>query len=255
MNPSRDPARTLAMLWGVEVGASRGPRPSRTVDEIGAAAVALADADGVAGLSMRRLASALGVGTMSLYTYVQNKDDLVDLVVDRAYAEMYSDDVVPGDTWRDRLLAVGWENWRLLMSHPWLLDVDLSRPVLGPGETRRYDLELGAGEEAGLSDVALDAAVTLVVSTATHAVRRQREAEQVRALGGQTDEAWWERNAALLALVGERSTYARAARVGAAVGEAQAAGWSATAELEFGLTRVVDGIGAHLSVPAPTSGR
>lgn len=244
------------MLWGVESAASRGPRASRTVEEIGAAAVTLADAEGVQGLSMRRLASTLGVGTMSLYTYVQNKDDLVDLVVDLAYAETYADDVVPGVGWHDRLVTVGWENWRLLTRHPWLLDVDLARPVLGPGETRKYDLELGAAEGAGLSDVALDAAVTLVISTAANAARRLREAEEVRALGGQTDEAWWERNAALLATVGELSTYTRAARVGAAVGEAHASGWSATAELEFGLTRVVDGIGVSVGVtsPGPTYG-
>lgn len=242
VNPSRDPARTLAMLWGVDGGTTRGPRPSRTIEEIGAAAVRLADDGGVQGLSMRRLAASLGVGTMSLYTYVQNKDDLVDLVVDRAYAETYVDDVVPGEGWREQLVAVGRENWRLLTTHPWLLDVDLSRPVLGPGETRKYDLELGAAEGTGLGDVALDATITLVVSTAASAARRLREAEQVRALGGQTDEAWWERNASLLATVAERSTYARAARVGAAVGEAQAAGAAPGADLEFGLARVVAGV-------------
>ncbi|WP_158614064.1 TetR/AcrR family transcriptional regulator [Cellulomonas sp. PhB143] len=246
-HPSRDPARTLGLLWGVDARRPpRGPRPSRTPDEIAAAAVALADDGGLAALSMRRLAQALGLGTMSLYTYVQNKDDLVDLAVDRAFARTYPEGRAAGASWDERLRAVGRENWTLLLRHPWLLDVDLARPVLGPGETRKYDIELGAVDGVGLDDLAMDATVTLVVSTAASAARRSREALRVREASSQTDDAWWSSNEQVLRAVGRKATYPRAGRVGRAVGEAHVEAWSGSAELAFGLDRVVDGVAAML---------
>lgn len=234
------------MLWGLETHAARGPRPVRTVDEVAVAALALADDGGLDAVSMRRLASALGIGTMTVYSSVQNREDLVDLIVDRAYGEIYPDGRVPGETWRERALAIARANADLCARHAWLLDVDLARPVLGPGETRKYDLELGALDGIGLDDVALDATVTLLVSHAASAARRAREASRVRRESGRTDEEWWAANAPILARIAELSVYEVAARVGTAVGEAQNSAFDADAELRFGVARIVDGIAALL---------
>lgn len=244
----RDPARTLAMLWGVDLPGARGPRPARSVDEVAAAATALADTDGaLADLSMRRVAAALGMGTMSLYTYVQNKDDLVDLVVDRAYGEVWADEPPAGTTWRERLRDVAARNVAMFARHPWLLDLDLARPVLGPGETAKYDAELGALEGAGLDDVALDATVSLVVSLAASAARRAREARRVDESTDGTDDGWWEDNAPVLEAVSRASTFDRAARVGAAVADLPPVHDVAAAELAFGLERVLDGLEVMLA--------
>ncbi|WP_265520330.1 TetR/AcrR family transcriptional regulator [Oerskovia flava] len=245
----RDPARTLALLWGVATPGARGPQQSRTPAEVARAAVGLADAGTLEALSMRRVAAALGLGTMSLYTYVQNKDDLVDLVVDHAYGELYPQGAVPGDTWPERLREVARANVALVERHPWLLDVDLARPVLGPGETRKYDLELRAVDDVGLGDVEMDATVTLVVSHALAAARRARAARLVAETSGQTDDEWWEANAPVLEAIADMSTYTVAARVGSAAGEAQQAPYSASAELEFGLGRIIAGIEALLAHP------
>lgn len=243
----RDPARTLAMLWGLDTSGARGPRPARSAEQVASAAVGLADAQGaLSGLSMRRVAEVLEVGTMSLYTYVQNKDDLVDLVVDRAYGEVYPGGAVPGERWQDRVRSVARANWDLFERHAWLLDVDLARPVLGPGETRKYDLELRALDGIGLDDVAMDATVTLVVSHAASAARRAREARRVHTETGQTDDEWWADNAPVLQAVAELSVYDVAGRVGSAVGEAQHGPYSPAAELEFGVERIVDGVAALL---------
>ena len=232
------------MLWGVDVASTRGPRLSRSVDDVARVAVGLADgAEGLTALSMRRVAAELGIGTMSLYTYVQNKDDLVDLVVDRVYQEMYESDAVVGATWPDRLRAVAAANRDLFERHPWLLDVDLARPVLGPGETRKYDLELRAVDGIGLDDVAMDATVTLVVNQATSSARRARAAHQVSETSGQTDDEWWSANAPILEAISDMSTYTVAARVGSIVGEVQQAPYSAAAELDFGIERIIDGVG------------
>ncbi len=238
----RDPARTLAMLWGVELPGRRGPRPACTVAQVAAAAIAVADEAGsLSVLSMRRVADQLGIGTMTLYTYVQNRADLIDLVVDTAYTEVYPTGSVEGAAWPDRVRAIAAVNAALFERHPWLLDIDLARPILGPGETRKYDLELRALDGIGLDDVAMDASVTLLVSHAANAARRSREARRVQSES--TDDEWWAANEPVFSAIVGLNAYRVAARVGAAVGEAQQAAYSPTAELGFGVERIVDGIG------------
>lgn len=86
-----DPARTLALLWGVsaeEKPGRRGPRQAKSPAEIAAAAIGIADAEGMDAVTMRRVAQALGVSPMALYTYVPGKAELVDLMLDTAYADM-----------------------------------------------------------------------------------------------------------------------------------------------------------------------
>ena len=96
-----DPRRSLALLWGRQEAGRRGPKQRLSTDEVVKAAIALADAEGLAALSMRRVAEAVGVSPMSLYTYVPSKAELVDLMFDRALATAADpDDAVVG--WRDR---------------------------------------------------------------------------------------------------------------------------------------------------------
>ena len=80
---SGDVSRSLELLWGLGERPSRGPKPGLTLDRIVTAAVAVADAEGLGALSMRRVATDLGVGTMSLYRYVPGKAELLDLMLDK----------------------------------------------------------------------------------------------------------------------------------------------------------------------------
>src|SRR5205809_230598 len=83
-----DPARTIALLWGTRQLPRRGPRHALTGDQIVAAAVEIADDDkDLTALSMRRVAESLGVGTMSLYTYVASRAELVEAMLDSVYGE------------------------------------------------------------------------------------------------------------------------------------------------------------------------
>ena len=70
-----DPARSLALLWRTSERTSRKGKPDLNVDRIVRAAIEVADAEGLQALSMRRVAERLGVGTMSLYTYVPGKPE------------------------------------------------------------------------------------------------------------------------------------------------------------------------------------
>ena len=92
-----DPDRTLALLWRVPAESRRGPRPGLSVDRVVDTAVELADADGMGALTMRRLAQAVGVAPMTLYTYVPGKAELLDLMLDTVYARMPRRDTGPGD--------------------------------------------------------------------------------------------------------------------------------------------------------------
>ena len=109
-----------------------GPRQGLTIDQVVAAATALADAEALDAVTMRRVAARLGVVPMTLYTYVPAKAELLDLMLDSAYAAMPRTDTA-GRPWRERLAAVAAENQALFEAHPWAAAVSAIRPPLGPG--------------------------------------------------------------------------------------------------------------------------
>lgn len=246
-----DPARSLALLW--RTGERTGERPGRKgkpdlgVERIVRAAIEVADAEGLAALSMRRVAEQLGVGTMSLYTYVPGKAELIDVMVDTVYGELPAPDDVPGG-WRGRLELIARENLALYRRHPWMLQVSTaSRPPLGPNLIAKYDYELRAVDGIGLDDVEMDAVVTLVNGYVSGAARGAVEAAQARQHTGVSDEQWWYAHAPYLARVFDPRRYPTAARVGAAAGEAHNTAYDPGHSFEFGLQRVLDGIEAFVS--------
>ncbi|HLZ38207.1 MAG TPA: TetR/AcrR family transcriptional regulator [Mycobacteriales bacterium] len=240
-----DPRRTLDLLWrrpGART-AQRGPRPSLTVDAVVAAAISLADDEGLEAVTMRRVAHSLGVAPMSLYTYVPGKPELLDLMLDTVYAEMPRTDL-SGRGWRERVAAVARDNRALYDRHPWVAAVSTARPPLGPGLMAKYEHELSAFADLHLDDVEMDAALTFLVSFVLACARAAREVAAARRESGMNDEQWWAANAALLAHVVDPAAYPTAARVGAAAGAAHGAAYSPEHAYEFGLQRVLDGLGA-----------
>src|SRR5690606_22725155 len=171
-----DPARSLALLWRTSERVSRKGKPDLSVDRIVRAAIEVADTEGLQALSMRRVAERLGVGTMSLYTYV------------------------PGG-WRARLELIARENWALYQRHAWLLQVATSRPVLGPNVTAKYDYELRAIDGIGLTDVEMDSVITLITGFVHGTARGAVEAAQAESRTGMSDEQWWAEHAPLFSLI------------------------------------------------------
>ncbi|MCX5001370.1 TetR/AcrR family transcriptional regulator C-terminal domain-containing protein [Streptomyces sp. NBC_00638] len=140
------------------------PEPRRRapgVDQYVAAALAIADAEGLAAVSMRRVAGDLGSGTATLYRYITNRDELVDLMVDAAQGE----EPLPesAEDWRADLGAVAHALRTTLLRHPWLAGELTGRPALGPNSLRRSESALSAA-------VALTPDITLA-SQALGAVR------------------------------------------------------------------------------------
>ncbi|MFC5923299.1 TetR/AcrR family transcriptional regulator [Micromonospora vulcania] len=241
---SGGPARTLELLWRDPStrGHQRGPRQGLTVDRVVAAAIEVADAEGVQAVTMRRVAQALGVAPMSLYTYVPGKAELLDLMLDTVYAQMARTDL-SNKPWRIRVEAVAQENRDLYERHPWAATISTSRPPLGPGLMAKYEHELTAFAGLGLDDVEMDAALTYLLSFVQASARSAAEAAAIQRDSAMSDEQWWAVNAPFLAHVFDETKYPTATRVGAAAGAAHRGAYSPTHAYEFGLQRVLDGLG------------
>jgi AcrR family transcriptional regulator len=236
-----DPKRSIELLWGVREGSRPGPKPRFTVPEVAAAAIALADTDGLGALSMRKVAERLGVSAMSLYTYVPGKAELIDLMLDNVLAEV----VRPGEAeggWRARLELVARDNWNLYLRHPWLLQVATSRPPLGPHVIAKYDQELRAVDGIGLGDIEMDLVVQMIGDYVHGAARTAVSATLVAQRTGLTDEQWWEQAGPALERVYAPATHPTATRVGAAAGAEYNAASDPARAFEFGLARLLDGI-------------
>ena len=238
------PSTTLALLWGLSDEAPRrkGPARSVTVAQVVEAALTLADEQGLAALTMRAVAERVGISTMSVYTYVPGKPELLDLMVDALYARMERG-AFDGESWCERVSTVAEENRMLLLQHPWMTEVAaLSRPPLGPGLMAKYEHELAAFDGTGLSDVDTDAALTWVLGFVQAHCRAAHDARRATTDTAMSDAEWWEANQPILARAFDPEKYPRAVRVGAAAGEAQGSAWSEERAWEFGLARTLDGL-------------
>lgn len=171
---SADPTLTLRLLWrdalGDDARPRRGPRRGLTVDAIVTAAIALADEEGLDALTMRRLAERLGVGPMSLYTYVPGRGELIDLMVDSVYAAMTRHHGLD-QPWLARVRGVAEDNGALFGRHPWAARVSTLRPPLGPGQMAKYEHEFAAFTGSGLVDVVVDDALPHLLTFVRAATR------------------------------------------------------------------------------------
>lgn len=118
------------LIWLRPEHAAVGRPAQRSRAEVTAAAVAIADRDGLEAVSMRRVAAELGTGAASLYRYVATRDELLDLMTDAVGTE-YSLSA-PSADWLADLLSVGEQARAILRRHPWLAPLVITRPVLGP---------------------------------------------------------------------------------------------------------------------------
>ncbi|MEV7400561.1 TetR/AcrR family transcriptional regulator [Streptomyces sp. NPDC091267] len=156
------------VIWARPERAGRGPRPAFSRADIAAAAVRIADADGLDAVSMRKVAAELGCGTMSLYNYVPRKEDLHELMLD-AVSDGYEFAEPSGD-WRADLLALAHQTRGMMHRHTWV--PRLMSPVYGfsPNALRylEYALSCLDGVEARFGEkMELIAMVNGVVTTYT----------------------------------------------------------------------------------------
>jgi AcrR family transcriptional regulator len=236
-----DLRRSIALLWGVPGAGRRGPKPSRSVDEVVLAAIGIADAEGLPAVSMRRVAEALKLSPMSLYTYVPSKAELLDLMLDRVAAEI-EDSGSTLQEWRAKLEHQARQRWAMAQRHPWIMQVGVHRPPLGPNVLATAEATLRATDGVGLDDREMQLVAGLMGNYVRGAVRAAFEAREVEQLSGITDEQWWAANAELLEGLIEPARYPNTVRVIESGRAAREPRIDPQRSFEFGLQLVLDGI-------------
>jgi AcrR family transcriptional regulator len=218
---------TVEFLWGERAERTRGPKPKLSLDQIADVAIAIADAEGLAAVSMQRVAADLGYTKMSLYRYLPGKAELVALMVERALGDPPP---LAGQDWRAALA----EWCRLLLAgfvrHPWTLEATVGARPLGPHELGWMERALTVLAGTPLTGgERLDAMVLLV----GHA----------RMLAEQTAARYPEEqlSAGIAAVIAERGD--RFPQLASAMAEAAATGGQNQA-FDFGLGRILDGLDA-----------
>lgn len=114
-----------------------------------AAAVALADAEGLDAVSIRRVAAELGARAMTLYSYIERKEDLLALMADEIAAEALAEEPLPAG-WRDALMVLARRERELVRRHPWRVDLIAQRVAVGPNGMRHVEQKLTAFDGLGL---------------------------------------------------------------------------------------------------------
>jgi AcrR family transcriptional regulator len=141
----------LDLLWGRRERGKRGPRAGLSADAIVAAAVRIADAEGLEAVSMARVAHELGFTTMSLYRHVASKEELLQLMWN-ASALGADDLVIDGDGWRSRLRTWAIIQRDMIDRHPWITQMPMAAPPLAPNSLHFVERGLEALDGTGLAD-------------------------------------------------------------------------------------------------------
>lgn len=174
-------------MWDQPAAASTRSKGGLSLYAIVLTAIQLADENGLEALSMRKVAAALGSGTMSLYNYVVGKDELIELMIDQVYAEMPVPD--PDLPWRERVRLLARGEWDLFHRHPWILQTNLTRLALGPNLMDHAERMYAALGSVGLKGIHLARSAHLIGSFVLGAARSSTvEAQTVATTGESVDD-------------------------------------------------------------------
>ncbi|WP_326662039.1 TetR/AcrR family transcriptional regulator [Streptomyces sp. NBC_00385] len=230
-------------LWQRLEQPATAPRASLTLERIGTVAVEIADAEGFTAVTMRRLATELGVAPMAAYRHVSGKDDLWALMAERVTTEMRIPEEVTG--WREVLRAFGVLTRDMMLRHPWVGQLPTHLFVLTPGRLAIAERQLAALDGLGLDEDAMMVAFRTVSAFAHGA------AQSEVALKEWTESAGWSSGdetrlglAPQMMYLMETGRYPTYQRYGRRATRKDDATWA----FETGLDCVLDGIAARFGI-------
>jgi AcrR family transcriptional regulator len=231
-------AGAVDLLWGPRPQPTRGPKPALSLDRIAQAGIEVADADGLAAVSMQRVAGELGFTKMALYRYVPGKAELIALMVDTAAG---APPLLDGgsDGWRAQLGRWARRLLAVLKRHPWLLDATVGPRIMGPNELGWLEHAVAALDGTGLDGGERMDAVVVILGHVRTIAQQSRTATDTRQ--DNPEEQLGAVIAELLRTHGDRypaltEALASAMRHG-----------SHDKALEFGLERIFDGLGVLIA--------
>src|ERR1700728_1062771 len=241
----------LDLLWGRRGRGQRAPKPGLSVDAIVAAAIAIADAEGLEAVSMAHVADQLGFTTMSLYRHVTSKEELLQLMWNGS-AQGAEELVITGDDWRSRLRMWAMVQREAIDRHPWITQMPMAAPPMAPNSLAFVERGLEAMDGSGLADadklrvIGLISSYTLSEGRMAHDAARAARQAQAAATGTEPLPAWtWE---GLVREVADEQTYPRLHRLAwsASIGD-DPTGFDEQEEFLFGLDRILDGVEALIA--------
>jgi AcrR family transcriptional regulator len=239
---------TLDLLWGSPQRPKRGPKPSLTLERIVAEAIEHADAEGLASLSMQRLAERLGCAKMALYRYVPGKAELEALMLDAALgaapdpaaaapgSEDDEDDEDDEERWRAQLRAWAMTMFDRMRAHSWADELAQGIRPVGPNEVGWMESALTTLADSGLTGAeGLDTIALLAGHVRSLALQAAAagDGSMEAALGRQVSEA----------VAAQSGRYPRTV---AAFAESAPPGARDNA-LDFGIERILDGLGVLIA--------
>jgi AcrR family transcriptional regulator len=232
----------LQAAWGLS---SRAGKPALSVERIVAAAVRIAAAEGMAAVSMNRIAADLGSAPMSLYRHVRSKDELLTLMLEVPFVAV--PDLPAGADWRAGLAAWSRELLAVYRANSWLLAIPITGLPATPNQLRWMDAALGCMAGTDLSGSAkLSVGMLLSVFVRSYAALGPPGSAVIAA----DDETATAQRAAygemLLQLI-DKQTFPHLAAVldQATIGAPD----TADAEFDFGLERILDGVATLIGSP------
>ncbi|GAB2488230.1 TetR/AcrR family transcriptional regulator [Promicromonospora xylanilytica] len=190
-DPRAELPAAVQRLWGEAAPRRRGPKPALSVAQIVQAALDVADAEGLAAVSMARVAKAVGYTPMALYRHVSSKDELLVLMSDAVACDL--PDLSADVGWRAGLKAWTRAQIDMGLDRPWMLDLPLSAVLPGPNRLRWMDQAFGVLRHV---DLPADEKLAIIGLLAQHVLGESRvhieshraALQRVRRAGGMPDD-------------------------------------------------------------------
>ncbi|MDH6139676.1 MULTISPECIES: TetR/AcrR family transcriptional regulator [Kitasatospora] len=228
---SDEPNAAMRLLWGPPPKPTRGPKPALSLTGIAEAGIEIADSQGLAALSMQRLAGALGYTKMSLYRYVPGKAELIALMVEQAMGEPPASREAD---WRGQLGDWARRLYAVFAHHPWLLDATVGPRPIGPAEVSWMERGVSALAHTRLTGAEqLDALALLAGHARGIAVQARASAQPESQLTAVLGEL----------MTTQRDRFPAVATAMASVAESGGQNQA----LEFGLDRILAGLDALIA--------
>ncbi|PRZ40756.1 TetR family transcriptional regulator [Antricoccus suffuscus] len=237
-----DPAALTELLWSPATSVGRS---GVTLAAITAAGVRIGDEERLDGVTMRRVAEAVGVAPMTLYSYVPGRPELLELMLDSVAATTYAGRPKPRDKpdWRAAMEYVSERNWEHALAHPWTVEAPPGRPILGPGVCLKYEDELAAVDGIGLTDQEMDHLITTVIGISASAARWRISLDRIRANSALTDDEWWRLSEPVLS----ESARGLDLHISTRVGESMSSVGEPHVSMRFGLACLLDGVAKRIA--------
>lgn len=231
-------------MWDAEAHPRRGPRPAISREAIVRAGLDVADTEGIEALSMRKVAQALGIGTMTLYTHVANKDELLDLMDDEVMGEVVVPGEMPAD-WREALSEIARRTARAMLDHEWMGGAMHRRPLPGPNALMHVEQSLAAVAPLGLDAATAGEILSIVDDFAMGFALREIASRQWRWAEGDEPSPAMDEPPAYLRRLLDSGRYPHLQKVAAESGFER----PGEDRFERGLQWLLDGIEAALARP------